>query len=318
MRIPSSLINQGREISLKFKRQLILFVLAMISGRASMLTPGSTSTENVLSTICCGCREHVEIPMGKPCILLEGSGLSQTIITGDGHAQTNSSATFTVSSNNFVAKRIAFENSYNRGAAVDSITEWEPAVAASVYGDKMAFHECAFLGFQDTLWDVQGRHYFNSCHIEGAVDFIWGSGQSVFEDCAINVTAGLLPKGVLAGFITAQGRQSATDPSGFVFIRGTVSGIGEAFLGRAYGPFSRVIYHGTTLEAVVAPAGWNAWKYQDHVKNFVYVEVDCGGPGADKSKRVPWETKSLSYSELQAFSRERFIDQDGWIGNQLA
>jgi len=34
---------------------------------------------------------------------------------------------------------------------------------------------------QDTLWDCQGRHYFNSCTIEGAMDFIYGAGQSLYE-----------------------------------------------------------------------------------------------------------------------------------------
>ena len=56
-----------------------------------------------------------------------------------------------------------------------------PALAARIYGDKSAFFDCGFLGFQDTLWDVQGRHYYKNCYIQGAVDFIFGSGQSYFE-----------------------------------------------------------------------------------------------------------------------------------------
>ena len=54
------------------------------------------------------------------------------------------------------------------------------AVAARIYGDKSAFFECGFVGFQDTLWDVQGRHFFKNTYIEGGVDFIWGSGQSIY------------------------------------------------------------------------------------------------------------------------------------------
>ena len=55
------------------------------------------------------------------------------------------------------------------------------ALAARIYGDKSAFYDCRFLGVQDTLWDVQGRHFFKSCYIEGAIDFIFGNGQSVYE-----------------------------------------------------------------------------------------------------------------------------------------
>lgn len=59
----------------------------------------------------------------------------------------------------------------------------KPAVAAMISGDKSSFYKCAFLGFQDTLWDVQGRHYFKGCVIHGAVDFIFGNGQSIYDVC---------------------------------------------------------------------------------------------------------------------------------------
>lgn len=56
---------------------------------------------------------------------------------------------------------------------------WAPA--ATIYGDKASFYNCSFFGVQDTLTDAQGRHYYKSCYIEGAIDFIWGRGQSVYE-----------------------------------------------------------------------------------------------------------------------------------------
>jgi pectinesterase len=56
-----------------------------------------------------------------------------------------------------------------------------PAVAAMVSGDKAHFHSVAFLGLQDTLWDDEGRHYYTNCFIQGATDFIFGAGQSLYE-----------------------------------------------------------------------------------------------------------------------------------------
>ena len=56
---------------------------------------------------------------------------------------------------------------------------WAPA--ALVNADKASFYECGFVGIQDTLTDLQGRHYFYNCYIEGAVDFIWGFGQSLYQ-----------------------------------------------------------------------------------------------------------------------------------------
>jgi len=56
-----------------------------------------------------------------------------------------------------------------------------PAVAATICGDKSAIYHCGFLGYQDTLWDRTGRHYFKNCYIQGDVDFIFGEAQSFYE-----------------------------------------------------------------------------------------------------------------------------------------
>ena len=56
-----------------------------------------------------------------------------------------------------------------------------PALAAIIWADKAAFYDCNFVGYQDTLCDMSGRHYFKDCRIEGAVDFIFGIGQSIYE-----------------------------------------------------------------------------------------------------------------------------------------
>ncbi|CAN1219481.1 Putative pectinesterase 52 [Linum perenne] len=60
----------------------------------------------------------------------------------------------------------------------------------------------------------------------------------------------------------------------------------EHFLGRAYGPFSRVIFESTFLSSIVDPLGWNALDYVGHESNFEYAEISCSGPGSDMSRRV--------------------------------
>ncbi|XP_011023919.1 PREDICTED: putative pectinesterase 52 [Populus euphratica] len=257
--------------------------------------------------------EQVTIPDDKPCIFLEGRDRTLTTITYNAHERTDTSATFTSSPSNIVAKGITFKNSYNLpfkqninyGIKIPGVGV-APALSARIYGDKSAFYDCAFLGVQDTLWDVQGRHHFFNCYIEGAVDFIFGAGQSFYEGCSINVTSN--------GVITAQGREFPNDPSGFVFSGCTISGIKgvRAFLGRAYRPYSRVIFQDSYFSKVVDPLGWNAWGYAGQEENFTYVEVKCKGPGSNKSKRVPWVRKP-STGQHQLFSKPSFIDQDGWL-----
>ena len=55
------------------------------------------------------------------------------------------------------------------------------ALAASIYGDKTFIYKCSFMGYQDTLYDANGRHYIKDCIIEGEIDFIFGDGQSYYE-----------------------------------------------------------------------------------------------------------------------------------------
>ncbi|XP_022946885.1 putative pectinesterase 10 [Cucurbita moschata] len=265
-------------------------------------------------------REMVTIPSTKSFIYLQGGSRSTTVITFNGHQQTNTSATFNSMADNIIARGITFENSFNLANApqlFDKITGtfFTQALAARIYGDKSAFISCGFKGFQDTLWDVKGRHYFKSCYIEGAIDFIFGNGQSIYEGCLIYVNVGLLPE-VNQGYITAQGRQSANDPSGFVFQQCTITGSGKGFLGRAYGPFSRVIFKDTNMGKVVAPEGWDAWHFKGQETNFVYIESNSRGIGSSPSKRVPW-AMTQGNSQLSGYSVKSFINQDGWIPNFL-
>ncbi|XP_042518615.1 probable pectinesterase 55 [Macadamia integrifolia] len=251
--------------------------------------------------------EQVTIDQDKPCIFLKGVNRSVTSIEYAAHGQLNTTPTFSSKADNFVAKDISFKNTFNLG----SYEEVSPATAVLVYGDKAAFYSCGFYGLQDTLWDQLGRHYFEQCYVEGSVDFIFGLGYSMYKDCVISVTPVKNP-----GFITAQHRNSPNEINGYVFNGGSVVGEGTAYLGRAYGPYSTVIWYGTSFFKGVVPQGWDNWNRTGQEPNFTYAEVNCSGPGADTSKRVKWE-KKLSDSELQKFIQPSLsIDSDGWIAKQ--
>ncbi|KAF6176282.1 hypothetical protein GIB67_023573 [Kingdonia uniflora] len=119
------------------------------------------------------CRENVLIH--KPYIYMEG----QTgVRIASSYSNNIASATFTVAAENFVARNIIFQNTYNRELPIAKNPR-SPAVAAIVKGEKTPFYGCGFLRVQDTLWDASGRHLFRNCYIE--VDFIVGNGQSVYE-----------------------------------------------------------------------------------------------------------------------------------------
>ncbi|CAN1219477.1 Probable pectinesterase 66 [Linum perenne] len=260
--------------------------------------------------------EQVTIPSEKSCIFLEGKERRTTVIEFSAHAQTDSSSTFCSYPPNIVVKGITFKRAFGNNIT----TLLVPALAARIYGDKSAFYDCAFIGVQDTLWDAQGRHYYLNCYIEGAIDFIFGNGQSFYEVCTWHCHMFIFTSCTFFFFLLFERRTGSNDPSGFVFYGGQVVGAAtgiQVFLGRAYGPFSRVIFHSTYLNSVIEPLGWNAWRFVGKEGNFEYAEVNCSGPGLDMSKRVPWEKKiPADSSELNQFSRQAFIDQDGWIDRQ--
>ncbi|XP_010025802.2 probable pectinesterase 29 [Eucalyptus grandis] len=252
-------------------------------------------------------REKVQIPKNKPFIILKGRGKRKTEIVWDDHETVAQSPTFTSSADNIVVKSISFRNSYNNPVNENPKV---PAAAAMILGDKSYFYRVGFSGLQDTLWDVEGRHYFKRCTIQGAVDFIFGGGQSIYEGCAISVLGNALPG--LSGFITAQGRENEQDTDGFVFKNCNVFGSGSAKLGRPWRGYARVLFYHSNFTDVVDPKGWDAWSFVGREYQLTFVEYGCYGPGADMSKRVSWERK-LDDSSVQQMTSLSYVDSEGWI-----
>lgn len=65
--------------------------------------------------------------------------------------------------------------------------------------------------------------------------------------------------------MTAQGRENPNDESGFVFKSCYLRGNGKVYLGRAWRPYSRVLFYDSDLSNVVVPEGWDAWEYNSSV-----------------------------------------------------
>lgn len=61
------------------------------------------------------------------------------------------------------------------------------------------------------------------------------------------------------GALTAQGRSSLLEETGFSFVNCKVTGSGALYLGRAWGPFSRVVFAYTYMDNIIMPKGWYNW-----------------------------------------------------------
>ncbi|XP_044335522.1 probable pectinesterase 66 [Triticum aestivum] len=254
---------------------------------------------------------------------------------------TYTSATFTVHADNFVARNIAFKvttyvqspkylpvtHTYATHASThgrkfsnarmlchatqNTFSGGHPAVAVLIDGDKGAFYDCAFHGLQDTLCDLMGRNYFRRCLVEGGVDFIFGYGQSIYEDCTL--MSNMPAWSQHPGWVTAHGRAGGRNAA-LVFKGGMITGSGRQYLGRAWNEQATVVFYQVNMAGIVVPQGWDKWTPGQDVSQVTFAEVGCSGPGSGTSGRVPW-VKHMSYAEVQRFVDIRFI-HDGWLSNQ--
>ncbi len=149
------------------------------------------------------------IPKAKSKITFEGDDLKKTVLTynyntndpnPDGVARNFWGIGVVVLADDFQAHNLTFENrSGDHGQAL----------ALRIDSDRAIVSDCHLLGWQDTLMLNNGRQYFHNDYIAGRVDFIYGSGTSVFDHCEIHSKNG--------GHITAASTPQE-NPFGFVFL----------------------------------------------------------------------------------------------------
>jgi pectinesterase len=69
--------------------------------------------------------------------------------------------------------------------------------------------------------------------------------------------------------LTAQQRTKTISDaveSGFSFVRCKITGMGQIYLGRAWGDSSRVVYSFTDMGKEVVPVGWDGWNVEKPAK----------------------------------------------------
>ncbi|KAK6913671.1 Pectinesterase, catalytic [Dillenia turbinata] len=183
-------------------------------------------------------------------LLTEKIATNKTIIVdinGEGDFKSVQAAIDSVQIFDVMINDVLMQNEAPTGVAYTSQNQ---SVAALVGADKVAFYHCGFFSTHNTLFDYRGRHYFDSCYIQGSIDFIFGRGRSIYHNCEIFVISD--KRVSVLGSITAHNRESPDDEGGFVFVKGRVYGAGDqVYLGRPKGAYSRVLYANTYLSKTI-------------------------------------------------------------------
>ncbi|KAL5786783.1 hypothetical protein ACOSQ2_009175 [Xanthoceras sorbifolium] len=249
-------------------------------------------------------------------LVLIGEGAEKTRITGslnyDDGVPTWKTATFAVSGEHFTAKNIAFENT--AGPAKHQ------AAALRVDSDRAIFYNCTMDGFQNTLHVHAKRQFYRDCNISGTVDFVFGDGSAVFQNCKFIIRKPLENQNCT---VTAQGRNYTYQPTAIVIQNSTITAdLGflsvkdqhKVYLGRPAREYSRTIIMESFIDGVIDPQGWLAFDDKKGTDTCFYTEFDNHGPGANKTQRVQWQgIKNISSEEAQQYTAGRIIGGDDWI-----
>ncbi|KAL8193880.1 hypothetical protein R6Q57_026122 [Mikania cordata] len=266
--------------------------------------------------------ETVRVGIEKQNVVVLGDGMGKTVITGSLNVgqpglSTYNTATFGVLGDGFMASGLTIENTAGPDA--------HQAVAFRCDSDKSIIENCEFLGNQDTLYAHSLRQLYKSCHIQGNVDFIFGNSASIFQNCTILVRPRQLkPEKGENNAVTAHGRIDPAQTTGFVFQNCLVNGTQEYmrlfnskpkvhknFLGRPWKEFSRTVFIGCDLEALIVPQGWMPWKADFALKTLYYGEMDNHGDGSDLTGRVSWSSR-VPADRVGVYSIGSFLQGDQW------
>jgi pectin methylesterase-like acyl-CoA thioesterase len=243
---------------------------------------------------------------------------------------------------------LRFQNDFNR--THEQVSAGSQAQALNLEGDRNILSNVQILANQDTLYigargcgqagslrapppsstsfppgsqaapstfrvpctPVPTRSYFTHCVVAGNVDFIYGDGNAVFDDCEIHSTAH-----AAGGYLTAQGKYIPAQQSMFVFHRCRLTGepgLAHVYLGRPWRPYASVVYLNCVMGAHIDPVGWHEWHPGEthNLDTVFYAEYKSTGPGANPAAREP-KSHQLTSAEAKQYDTGRFMaGPDRW------
>lgn len=242
---------------------------------------------------------HQKCVVRTPGLTIVGQGALNTQIEFDDYAQkpdeqgrelvTFRTYTLAVCADGVTMRDLSIVNS------ADSPEKKGQEVALTVYGDGFTMDSCRLTSTQDTLFlgplppdlivrydgfladelrqDRLLKQTFRNCLIEGTVDFIFGCGEALFEDCEIRS----LRDARDIGYIAAPAH-SLSQTEGFLFRNCRMTceaGVtpGSIYLARPWRDYGLVRFENCAMDKHIAPVGFDKWNDTHRDKTARFYEI---------------------------------------------
>ncbi|KAK0225528.1 pectin lyase-like protein [Armillaria fumosa] len=181
----------------------------------------------------------------------------------------------------------------------------DQAIALSVQATQFGGYGLQIVGYQDTLLANVGYEFIANSYIEGNTDFIFGEKASLWITGSVIHSLG-------HGWITASGR-GTNDSNWYVIDNSEIGGLGDAYLGRPWGDYARVVFQKSYLDSNVPAAGWSIWNIGDErIDHVTFAEYGNSGPSSGTSSRA-------NFSEIlsSAVSISTVLGPTSWIDSNF-
>lgn len=211
----------------------------------------------------------------------------------------------------FIARGIGFENTAG--------SVGHQAVALRTQAPHAAFYQCAFRGFQDTLYVQAGVQLFRECEITGTIDFIFGASRTLIQKSRIIMRK---PMENQQNIVVADGSVDPKAGTGVVIQNcdisaesGLDSTKNRCYLARPWKAYSKAIFMENNIGSHIQKDGYLPWNGDMYLNTCYFAEYANAGPGASPSTRVKWGRGQLRRNQASAYTATRFLEGAGipWL-----
>jgi pectinesterase len=286
-------------------------------------------------------RYHEKLTVDRPRITLRGESRTGAVLTfdaaagmpapGGGTYGTRGSYTLRIVAPDVRVERMTIENAFdypaNAAKQADDPTKLRDAQAVALMldqgSDRASFVDVRILGHQDTLFPNAGRSWFHRCEIAGSVDFIFGAGQAVFEEC--DIVSRDRGSRTNNGYVTAPST-AAREAVGFLFLRCRLlkerpaMAAGSVTLGRPWHPFGdpdaigSAVFVDSWMDDHVGAKGWDRMSSTDSTGGRVWWEPESAR-FLERGTRGPGAIASATRRQIADADRARYTKASvlrGW------